>query len=530
MPENFGNLLYYTNDVNCNDDPYKGLKVLTKQGTADCNDRVIFDVPDDKAALKLDECMFQFKMTIPENFVPDNDVHAKIVKKLDVKILDNRIFSSFDTHEYTFFNHFITKLNYSPLAQECELFPSGRFDSLDPDSEELTTIQVRRNGLNLAENRRQVLPSGSRPNFEVYLNEQGNVLMEVEKYTKCRMTVPGINSLTTGDLPPNIKTIDSERAHATKADCDCTDEKYRSGKYKNLKQIQAKGEVIETVLSKLYGSDTFKAHSFDEAVASVTMDTEDERYGYIWMDLKLDPKSTVEVKDYILEAAYCEPGKEEKPLSTGVKGEGVIPFFYPRFTRKTLPVGLSQHDIELSTGPLPKMIIITGMPHGRYDGHNFRLCTTKTSMIDEKFRIKSFTVFVDNRPAFRSPWTTAQEHYINYMKHNGRWANKAVALGQDFFAFQKYNWMVPLFFDDRVGSTGIVTVRIEFEENLEEHWDACIMKIPRNELFLDANRNEASVLQKSAAGKKRKEPELKEAYKKCSKKKDVHNKSATSGS
>lgn len=110
-------------------------------------------------------------------------------------------------------------------------------------------------------------------------------------------------------------------------------------------------------------------------------------------------------------------------------------------------------------------------------------------MIDEKYKIKSFTVFVDNRPAFRSPWTTPQEHYINYMKHNGRWANKAVALGQDFFAFQKYNWSVPLFFDDRVGSTGIVTIRIEFEKNLEEHWDACIMKVPRNELFLDANRN-----------------------------------------
>ncbi|CAG5104698.1 Oidioi.mRNA.OKI2018_I69.chr1.g1462.t2.cds [Oikopleura dioica] len=571
MTENFGNLLFYNRDVRCDDDPYKGYKVLSRAGQFDCGNRVLFEVPDDKFSLKLSECMFRFRLSMPENYVPDNDVHGKLVRKLDIKILDNRIFSSFDDHEHAFFSQAITKLNYSPLAQDCELFPYGRFDSLEADSYELEYIKLARNNKTLAENRKQygqkrwethseavvfktgdqpqkyercfydydfrapithglarqprVLPPGSRPSLEVTLNYISRVLMELSEFQLCRVSEDAVSNME-WPFPTGMKTVGEPMEHKTAEDCDCTAAKYDSGEYTDLEQVYKAGEAKYTDKSLLYqktkinsgdAEAPWKAHTLKVTTPIISPCPEDDKKKYIWMKHTLDPEDIVDPKNYIMESVFCEPGKSEKPVSTGVKGEGVLPFFYPRMTRKSLSGNLSTYDIEVNTGPLPKMIVLTGMPHSRYEIKSFRQCLTKTTMADPDFKIKQLTVFVNNVPQFRSPWTTATDHYTNFMKHNGRWDNKANALGQDFFVFRDYFWMVPLFFDDREGNTANVTIRIEFETPLEATWDTLIFRIPRNELFLDANRNEATVLEKNASGKKRKSAELKALEEKCTK-------------
>ena len=89
-----------------------------------------------------------------------------------------------------------------------------------------------------------------------------------------------------------------------------------------------------------------------------------------------------------------------------------------------------------------------------------------------------------------------------------------------------------MFFDDRPGNTGIVKAIIEFEDTLQETWDALFMVIRREELFLDANNNSkwyiyiifdnkkflaARIVQRSVTGKKRPSKALKD-YEPCPKK------------
>lgn len=529
----FGNLLYYSHDGTCSQDPYKGYKVISRLGTKECDGKYLFTVPEDKASLSLNQSMFTYKLEMPDNFVPDNDVHAKMVKKLEFKILDNRIFSSFDNAEYTFFNQFITSMNVSPVAQECELFTTGRFDSSEPDVDELNDKLIR-NGKTLKENRQQyaekiwrrsaqpttlvvneapehyellthkyeirapiihglarqprVFPPGSRVQMEVNLNDCGWALMKtdewqtarVEKATAARMKFP---------IPDQFKTEWIEEHHTAKDGCDCEKVRFDVGAYKELSQDYQKDVTKYDDVHQVYNVTTWLPHTLMKKVLVSEDSTDDTTKVEIKIRSELKPDDKMNPLEYSLESVFCNPGKFERPLTTSVKGEGVIPFLYPQFTRKSLTGNLQSYEIELSMGPLPKCIIFTGMKHSRANESSFERSVTRTSMCEEDFKIKTFTILQDGQPVFRTPWKSAAQHYTNFMMHNGRAENKAVALGQDFFVFRDKKWMVPMFFDDRVGNTGIIKVVIEFEDNLKDTWDACFIVVPREELLLDGNNN-----------------------------------------
>jgi hypothetical protein len=536
-PHEYGRLLFYSHDGSCSQDPNKGFKVISRLGTKECDGKYLFQVPEDKASLSLNHSMFTFKLEMPDNFVPDNDVHAKMVKKLEFKILDNRIFSSFDSAEYTFLNQFINTMNVSPLAQECELFPSGRFDSSEPDADELDEILIR-NGKTLKENRQQyakkiwkrsaqptslvvnelpkhyevlthqyeirapiihglarqprVFPPGSRVQLEVNLHECGWALMKTEEWQTVRID-KAVAERMTYSIPTQFKTEWEDVAHDSEGACDCTKAHYDIEHYKDLEQSYEKDVTKYADVHKTYAKgntdEPWKPHTLKKKKLVYTISTEDASKVEIKMKSELQANELMNPLEYSLESVYCNPGKYERPLSSGTKGEGVIPFFYPEMTRKSLTGNLQTYELELSQGLLPKAIIFTGMAHSRSLESNFDHCITRTSMLNANFKIKSFTILLDGLPYLRTPWKSATQHYNNFLQHIGRYENKAVALGQDFFIFRDKKWMVPMFFDDRPGNTGIVKVIIEFEDTLQETWDACFMVIPREELILDANNN-----------------------------------------
>ena len=65
----------------------------------------------------------------------------------------------------------------------------------------------------------------------------------------------------------------------------------------------------------------------------------------------------------------------------------------------------------------------------------------------------------------------------------------ALGAGLDYFKFQNENWIVPLCFDDRVGISGVITVKVTFASSTTNLWDLLCMKVPVEELHLDSSRN-----------------------------------------
>ena len=337
----------------------------------------------------------------------------------------------------------------------------------------------------------RVMPPGSRVQLEVTLAEQGRCLMELDTKARCRMSLREAQQIS-WPLVDGVKSTISEKTHRTTGDCDCTRAKYESGEYIQLEEILEQNVVPYPAddWRKAYDkvtADAFRPHKVEYNHFDYEVDGD---YAIFKMECKLNPLTTMQPIDYSLESVFCmNTTKDQSLLTTGEKGVGAIPFYYPSLKRKILDPGLRVYpDLEISTGPLPKMLVITGMPHARFESCDFSKTATKTRLNENGFKIKSFTIFRDNLPAFCSPWTSAHQHYLNFMKHNGRWANKAVAMGQDFFSFCDEGWMVPLFFDDHVGNTGLITLRIEFEETLSERWNLLHFHVPVNELHLDSKR------------------------------------------
>ena len=151
-------------------------------------------------------------------------------------------------------------------------------------------------------------------------------------------------------------------------------------------------------------------------------------------------------------------------------------------------MGKQEYEKELCSGPLPKMIVMTGMPYKQTSEFSFNKCMSKSGLYPEGFKIKEFTIFLNDEPAYRSPYTSGVHHYINFIKQkNGRWeASNRSDGGLDYFVFRDQSWMVPITFDDAVGKSAVVKVKIVFETTLEEQYDFLVMTLPYHELHLNS--------------------------------------------
>jgi hypothetical protein len=590
----FGNLLYYKKRAKpC--DPFNGLKVVTRLGEKDKSlNTWSWTVPDDKLPLKFDKCQLEFDAIMPENYVPDNDIAAKAISKLSISIMDTEIFSSYaEGLEYLWFNHCLKKLNYSPQAQEIELFPEGHFDSYELDACDLKTTLVKENGLNCVDNRQQyaktewkrpeksenrsikfgtdcdpvefevchhrynlrspishglarqpsVLPPNSKVAIDAVISTTKTMLLRHSDYVMCRVynaseitgdrthnkfpyVMKGNSSGSTsnaqlkaagylddeenhfseqelqdkdGDYEP-LLMVEEFEVHLTEDDCDCATKnaanktKIESGEYTGLAQEVPIGATADGDLTKLivHGTD-FRPHSIIKKVPKVEKQTIDgHEYGIFWKrNVKIPEKNkncAPHLENVKMMNVFCNPRQDEKPLATSIKGQAKIPFFFPRLKNVSLAPGLRTYEIELSAGPIPYMIIFSGMPHFKIDNPSFTKCVTKTTMHEPGFKIKEFEILVDNYNAFLTPWKEPISHYTNFLMHNGRYINKSVGGGLDFFNFQNQNWMVPMLFDDRQNENATINARITFEAPLTKTWDAMILKIPIDYLVLDKIR------------------------------------------
>jgi hypothetical protein len=364
----------------------------------------------------------------------------------------------------------------------------------------------------------RVLPSGSRLQFEIRMAKWKNLLQQHDEYRICRADKEKVEAEKyKWPFTEGILTEMETTSHYFVDDCDCAErfEQYGQENFKveliqegnNLTAVDA--STINTVFDKTFveATTTFPAYYKNFQSHKVTIPVikirsmEVEKHGEtktmatFW---KKNDTSMTSVSDslnkkavffdHVLEAVYCDPGKPEKPFP--VKGGGArIPFLSPKLVIINKPAGQRSYEIELSDGPLPHMVILSGMSYCRREGIGTEICSTKTTMHEPGFEIEELTIFVNNKEAFRSPWFTPLDHYINYSKHIGRYHNKAIGGSVDFWKFQNENWCVPLRFDDRSDRRGLVTARITFRKELESSWDAFVTRIPVEDLILDRTKN-----------------------------------------
>lgn len=585
MSADYGNQIYKTGQSNT-EDPEKNYRYVARLGNDDTQGYLRFVVPDDKSPLKADQLLFLLSFEIPSNYVPDNDIHAKMIRELEVKMLSNTLFHTYDDYQYFLLNHFLTKLNFSNLAQDTELFYRGRFDHYDCHADALESTVVKYNGLNLIENRRQyaekvwiketkpmtlgnfenvypealsytynfkcpiahgitrqpkVIPAGSELEFDLTFHPSKYMLLKPSEYREYRIP------RKIGEVELTVKSVKWEKnseflmetspiwhlrtaAEGSKNYCICD---YEAGVVKNsgsddgkdqpIKQLEYDAKpyvnniLLATDFPEFFNSDgTIKQdhvaqmwvpklkYSFGKDIFGNDVD-----YVHFWKkyslpddvpdecgassDAKRGYQSVMSlVKNIQLESVFCDATKKNRPISLG-NSKVKLPLYYPKLQIETLRVGLQTYPINLHTsGPLPYMIVLSGRSHNSTKNPTFEKCVTQTSLSEEGFEIVEVSIFLNNKRILRTPWTHGLDHYVNFIKHTGRYDNSSLGGSTDYFHFLEQNWMIPINLGEYEGMLGQVTAEITFKNRITDArnlWDAYIMKIPSANLILDGRNN-----------------------------------------
>ena len=344
----------------------------------------------------------------------------------------------------------------------------------------------------------RVLPTSSRLQFEIVKHSSNMVYTRFHKYQKCRMMKADLEPLLDNwpfadDLELKTKTEN----HRVIGECNCT-ELAALGKELKIKQLK-EGRFFNLVeneddLKFLYDRtlndknkyEYWQPHSVEYECLR-TEEADDPRYMYFWKYYEMNPDMPVNLTEHMLESVYCMPSKAEKPIAISSK-RAKIPFLLSQFKIINLAAGLKSYTLNLNQGVLPHMIIISGMSYRRRQEAGFDKSITKTSLTESGFEIEEMVIYIDNREAFRSPWKTKMDHYLNYLIHNGRFNNKAIGGCVDFDEFCEENWIVPLKFDDRHRTHGLVTAKITFKDNLRFSWDAFVTKVYLEKLIMDGQK------------------------------------------
>ena len=143
-----------------------------------------------------------------------------------------------------------------------------------------------------------------------------------------------------------------------------------------------------------------------------------------------------------------------------------IPLYYPKLQIETCRVGLRTHSFLLHNGTLPYMIIFSGRSHNTTAKPSFDKCSTQTALEEKDFEIVEFSILLNGKRILRTPWTHGLDHYINWIKHTGRYENQSLGGSTDYFHFLEQNWMVPIRLDEFEGTIGTLHVEVTFKKKI----------------------------------------------------------------
>lgn len=537
MNNNYGKLLEYSAKEQI-EDPYKGYKTVRRGSATPGNASTYqFEAPEETMLLSMKHSRFIFDLELESNIIPDNDIYARMIKRLEMSVNDVRVTFAGDDRETAFLAQYSTMLNFTKEAQESEMFLQGRFDSTAHDFEELMNETIRYSGKNVVDHRQsfahvdwiqdyskhinignnenipfskkifkwrmrapiphgiakqlKVIPIDTKVVIDLRIGEKELFLIEHEAHMAVRIRMSDFGKINYPWVDPKLEIVRVEDVeHLTFEECDCNDWK----KCISIEQIA--GTADESVVTGV--AERLKAWTKEAGFVAhqVTLETvrceeyydeqnqPDNNYIVVFYENPMDRISNF-MKNFELEANLIKsPRKIQSPLIVK-KGICKIPFLNSRLFVSSFPTGMRMYEQRLSHGRLPHMAIFTGQSMTRYNAEDAKTCPVKTALYESGFEIEEFTILVNDVPIMGTPWNTAEQFYENYLRQIGRMDNFANSGSLDYFEFIENNFIVPMHFDEHDNLVGQLSVKIKFKTPLVEAWKPIYMVVSTMDLEID---------------------------------------------
>ena len=173
-----------------------------------------------------------------------------------------------------------------------------------------------------------------------------------------------------------------------------------------------------------------------------------------------------------------------------VRSSGLeLPFESSHIRHRVLDDGLLEHTVSISQGKLPKYMVFFLMSPERFGG-DIMLSSTKFQMHD----MKEFSLLLDNEILPNYP---LKKHRIgsNYFYHEfyRHWLNMTERYGNsedeiiDEETYIDNNFLMMETFDDTPNEEGHLTVKLSFDQALDEKLLLCWMPVTEKVLHFDRN-------------------------------------------
>ena len=259
-------------------------------------------------------------MELPANYWPDNDFVSKLFENVDISINHEFVTHKANQLDYAITNHFFNKIAYDDSYMNSTMDSNGTFEPLDLDSTELTS------------NGRKLNRTSNGIPFTKEVEHEGEVYLQ--PWFQYIFSVPINTGLarTTDCLPSNIPlVIRFHRAATSFAVIRVS---------KNLQYELKSNRATKASVEYTYNEDV------------------------------------IPIKNPVLSLYYAFSSELEQSMSRIRSSKIEIPFYDYTARRTVLDGGLSNYDLNLLQGKMPKFIIFALSTLERLNG-NPELSLTK---------------------------------------------------------------------------------------------------------------------------------------------------------
>ena len=201
------------------------------------------------------------------------------------------------------------------------------------------------------------------------------------------------------------------------------------------------------------------------------------------------PSTKVTILDPVLNACWATSRKLNTDMSQVATSGLQVPFESYCIRHRVLDDGLNEYNIQISQGSLPKYIVFFLMEPFRYN-NDFKYSSSRMS----PHSLKEFSVLLDNEVMQHYPLKMDQyggsifshQFYRRFLIMSGRYGDSSDEL-LDEDTFKRDNFLVLETFSDFENREGHLTVKLRFNEPLENKLFLCWM--PVTEKFLNFDRH-----------------------------------------
>ena len=198
---------------------------------------------------------------------------------------------------------------------------------------------------------------------------------------------------------------------------------------------------------------------------------------------------TIELLQPTLHVCWASSPSLHEQMSR-VKESGLtVPYESSHIRHRTLDDGLSEYNVQIMQGHVPKYIVFFLMEPERFQ-NDFKLSSTKMS----KYGLTEFSILMDNDVLQHYPLKVekyadsvfSHQFYRRFLIMTGQYGDSNDdILSEEVFI--RDNFMILETFADSENKEGMLSVKLKFEEQLGSKLHLCWMPVFEKELKFDRN-------------------------------------------